>query len=143
MKISYKHTSSWRGSQWLLSLVAILVGCGPTSQPAASGRVVLPSAGTFSFAGDSVELRSKDKPTQLAFGQIQPDGSFKVESLVDGKIVPGAPPGKYQARLVIADDDYAHKSQAAKAIPKKYFNFDTSTLLVDVPSQDIQLNISK
>ncbi len=42
----------------------LLVGCGPTSQPPASGRVVLAQAGAFSFNGDTLELRHKDNPKQ-------------------------------------------------------------------------------
>lgn len=143
MKINHKSSGHWQGSQWLLALVAMLTGCGPAAQPSATGRVVLNPASVVDLAGDTVELRSQENPLQVAFGQIQPDGSFKIESLIDGKVVNGAPAGTYQARLVISSDDYAHMKAAAKAIPKKFFNFDTSTLLVEVPNQDIQLNITK
>ena len=143
IKISHKRTGHWRGSKWLLACLAVFAGCGSSAQPTAVGRVVLQQAGAFNFAGDTLELRSKTDPNKLAFGQIQPDGSFKIESLVDGQVTSGAPAGTYQARLVIADDDYEHKAQASKAIPKKFFSFDTSNLLVEVPNRDIQLTISK
>ncbi len=126
-----------------IALLQLVAGCGPSNQAPAGGKIVLPATTAFSLAGDTLELRSQSNPTQLAFGQIQADGSFKVESLVDGKVVSGAPVGKYQARLVISDDDYAHKSQAAKAIPKKFLNFDTSAIVVEVPNPSIEVNITK
>ncbi len=143
MKVTSKRSGYWRGSQWLLAVITFLLGCGPANQPAASGRILLPSSDVFTFADDTLELRSKNNPNQLAFGKIQPDGSFQIESLINGEVVRGAPAGTYQARLVIADDDYQHKQAAAKAIPKKFFNFDSSALVVEVPGNNIQLSISK
>ncbi len=142
MKVSNQRSYNWRGSNWLLFVFSICLGCAPGNQLPARGRIALSTDSGFTFAGDTIELRDRDQPTRLAFGQIQPDGSFVVESLIDGKIVSGAPAGKYQARLVISDDDYEHKQRAKKAIPKKFFSFDTSDLLVEVPASDIQLKLS-
>ncbi len=62
---------------------------------------------------------------------------FELKAWWTGKLVRGAREGIYQARIVIADDDYTHKAQAAKVIPKKYFSFETSGLTVQLPSTDI------
>ncbi len=142
MKVCIRRNGSWRGSQWMIVLLALATGCNG-GQPNATGHVTLPEGSAFVFAGDTLELRAKQDLQQIAFGQLNPDGSFRIESLVDGKLVRGAREGIYQARIVIADDDYTHKAQAAKVIPKKYFSFETSGLTVQLPSTDIQLKLSK
>jgi hypothetical protein len=124
---------------WALSLF----GCSESNLQPLAGKIKYVGDSGFAFSGDVVELRSQSDPTSNAYGEIQPDGSFEVDSLEKGKIVKGAKPGKYAVRLVIADDDYDHKKLASKAINKKYFSFDTSGLEVDVPATNVNFSITR
>ncbi len=126
-----------------LVVLALTTGCDALPQEEASGRIELSPSLAFQFAGDTLELRAIDDRSKMAFGQVDSDGSFKVESLMNGRVVPGAMPGRYQARVVIADDDYSHKDKAKKVIPKKYLSFDSTPLVVEVPSTNNLLFISK
>ncbi len=125
-----------------LILVA-MIGCGPRTLSPVDGKVLFEPGIDFQFAGDTLEIRSENSPSDVGYGEIKPDGSFTIESLRDGEIVNGAPPGSYRARIVIADDDYDHKAAALKAVPKKYLSFETSGFSLDAPSRGVTLTISK
>ena len=131
---------------WKTTLLAFVVvatvGCSPQGLQSLDGKVLY-QGGEFVFAGDTIELRSSADASLHAFGEIKPDGTFKVDTLEDGKVVVGAKLGKYEARIVISDDDYDHKKLAAKSINKKYLRFETSGLNVTVPSSGVKLTISK
>lgn len=125
-----------------VSLLATM-GCGQSSLSPIEGKVILDANAPFSFAGDTLEIRSQTDPASIAYAEIQADGTFRVESLKQGKIVQGAEPGRYQARIVISTDDPKHKDYALKAIPKKYLKFETSELLVEAPSVGNELTIRR
>lgn len=76
-------------------------------------------------------------------GRYQSGSTIEERSLDEGKILQGAKPGEYVARIVIADGDYEHKKVAAKSINKKFLNFETSGLSVKVPTSGLTLSISK
>ena len=132
----------WHGC--LIALLTMsLLGCSPQGLQSLEGKVELQGGESFAFAGDSVELRSATDASLHAFGEIKPDGTFKIDTLDNGNIVTGAKPGHYEARIVISDDDYEHKKLASKSINKKFLNFETSGLKVTVPSSGLTLKISK
>ncbi len=60
---------------------------------------------------------------------------------MEGKLVSGVQPGVYQARVVIADDEIDHKKLASKVLPKRYLNFDQSGWTIQVPSNDVRLEL--
>lgn len=126
----------------MLALLAVTVGCSPQGLQSLEGKVLY-QGGEFVFAGDTLELRSSADASLHAFGELKPDGTFKVDTLENGKVVTGAKPGKYDARIVISDDDYEHKKLAAKSINKKFLSFESSGLSVTVPSSAVTLTISK
>lgn len=123
--------------------IVLLAGCSPQGLQSLEGQLVFQDGGSFEFSGDTIELRSQADSKKLAFGEIKPDGKFKIDSLVNGSVVQGTAPGVYSARIVISDDDYEHKKLAAKSINKKYLRFETSGLNVTVPSTGVTLQISK
>lgn len=49
----------------------------------------------------------------------------------------GAAGGNYQARLLLADDDFTGKQLAVKAIHPRFLQFDKSGLAVQVPAAEI------
>ena len=126
----------------LAFLLAVTAGCSPQGLQSLDGKVLY-QGGEFVFAGDTLELRSSADASLHAFGEIKPDGTFKVDTLENGKVVTGAKPGKYEARIVISDDDYEHKKLAVKSINKKFLSFESSGLSVTVPSSAVTLTISK
>lgn len=136
MKVAKSRTSL------LAFLLALAAGCSPQGLQSLEGKVSYQGGG-FVFAGDTIELRSAANTSLRAFGEIKPDGTFKVDTLENGKVVTGAKPGTYEARIVISDDDYEHKKLAAKSINKKYLRFEASGLSVTVPSSAVTLTISK
>ncbi len=130
----------WNAWPFVL-LLCIAVGCNSSEFKSLRGKVVLPGEIDFQFAEDVIELRSKSNPQQFAFGEIQSDGSFEVQSLEKGEIVNGARPGAYEARLVIADDDYSHKKFASQLINKRYLQFESSGLSIDIPGDGVVLQL--
>ncbi len=118
------------------------VGCSQNNLSPLEGKVVLSDI-DFQFAGDTLEIRSQTNPREVAYGEIRPDGSFVIESLKEGLIVKGAASGDYEARVIVADDDFEHKAKGKKAIPKKYTSFETSGLKLSAPSRDATLTLSK
>ena len=141
MKTSHTITSA------LAILVLTTIGCGGSSLAPIQGSIELGSdigGGVhFQFNGDTLEIRSKEDPREIAFASISPDGTFSIESLKGGQILRGANPGDYEARIIIADDDSAHRSAGLKAIPKKYLRFETSGLNLSAPSNDVKLTITR
>jgi hypothetical protein len=81
-----------------------LGGCSatPPREPAppifpVSGQVVLP--GGKPFPGGVIHLVTRNYPTFAITGNIDSDGSFRVETIVEGQRLRGAPPGPCQVML--------------------------------------------
>jgi len=124
-----------------LLAAALAVGCSSQQQPSLTGKVVHKDFSDFKFSEDSIELQSVTNPTQFAYGQLAETGDFEVESLSDGKIVKGAPAGKYRVRFVISDDDIEHKKELISKIDKRYLNHELTGWNVEVPGSDIVLQL--
>jgi len=131
------------GIKTVLCIALPVLGCSAPSLEPASGKIVFEVGNAFVFDGDSIEIRQDSNARSLAFGQIRPDGSFEIESLVDGVVRKGAAPGTYRVRIIVADDDYEHRALAFKSIHRKYLNFDTSDLKLRIPSRDVVLQLGQ
>lgn len=121
---------------------ALAVGCSGQQQPTLTGKVVHKEHSDLKFSADSIELQSVTNPTQFAYGQLTEAGDFAVESLIDGKIVKGAPAGKYRVRFIISDDDIEHKKDLISKVDKRYLNHELSGWNVEVPGSDIVLELT-
>ncbi len=139
-----------RDSMQSLTAIAVLgiftasvTGCGGKAESPIEGVVVIESASDFQFSGDTLEVRSVERPAEVAYGEIKSDGTFRIESLRDGAIVEGTSAGEYEARIVVSDDDSKHKSAALKAIPKKYLQFASSGLKVTAPNTQVIIKLSR
>jgi hypothetical protein len=128
-------------SLFILIFVLGLQGCTGERLPSLTGKVEIKAHPDLKFRSDSLEFQSIEDPNQFAYGQLTDSGSFEVETLLDGKITQGLPPGKYRARLVISDDDIDHKRSLQAKIEKRYLSFETSGWEVEVPGKDIRLTI--
>ncbi|MFO0806329.1 MAG: hypothetical protein U0791_24765 [Gemmataceae bacterium] len=123
--------------------LAFVLGCGdsgPKTYPV-NGTITLPSGDSSPLAGHNIEASLDGEPTVRASGVIEPNGRFKLETLQNGKVVTGAREGTYKVRLVLSDDDAASRKLARKAVPPRYFQFDTSGLAFQVPSEDVKLEV--
>lgn len=128
---------------WCLLLLSFS-GCDSNELQPIKGKVEFSDGTDFLFTGDIVELRLQSQNDYLAFAAIKPDGTFQVESMVDGVIGNGASPGNYDARIVISDDEPSHKQEAEKAIDPRFLEFATSGLQVQVPSpSELKLSLTK
>lgn len=118
-----------------------LLGCTGERLPTLTGKVEVKAHPDLKFLSDTLEFQSVEDPNFFAYGQLTDDGTFKVETLIDGKITQGLPRGKYRARLVISDDDIDHKRSLQAKIEKRYLSFETSGWEVEVPGKDILLTV--
>ena len=123
-------------------LMVGMAGCSGQQQPSLTGKVVHKEASDIKFLSDSIELQSVSNPTQFAYGQLSETGEFSVESLIDGKIVKGAPAGKYRVRFVVSDDDIEHKKELLSKIDKRFFNHELSGWNVDVSATSVVLELT-
>jgi len=105
--------------------------------------VTLAGGDAQKLAGHLVEAMLEGDPAVRASGVIGPDGTFTLETLYAGKILKGAQEGKYQVRILAADEDDNGKKLKKPPIAKKHFTFESSGLSLQVPSPgDVTLELS-
>src|SRR5687767_9565768 len=104
----------------LLAVAGLLgaLGCGPGGPKTypVRGKVELSTGDLAPLAGSHVEAALASDLDVRASGEIQPDGSFTLQTLHDGKILKGAREGSYKARIVLTEEDSKSRRQAAKAV---------------------------
>lgn len=64
--------------------IVLVGGCSPQGLQSLEGQLIFQDGGAFEFSGDTIELRSQSGSSQHAFGEIKPDGKFKIDSLQEG-----------------------------------------------------------
>lgn len=118
-----------------LFALAGLCGCGPDGPPVypVSGRLELPAGDVSRLAGSAVEAAADADPGVRASGEIQPDGTFRLQSLAGGEVRGGVPAGSYRVRIVPNAEDDATRRQAATAVAPRFLRFDQSRLSLQVP----------
>ena len=127
---------------FVMLVLGVAHGCSGRSQPMLHGKVIHRELPNLKFLEDSIELQSVSDPTLFAFGQLNDRGEFVVESLSKGKIVRGAPAGKYRVRFIIAEDDIDHKRTLGSMIDEKFLSFDSSGWSVEVPGDGVILELT-
>ena len=122
-----------------------LAGCAdnaPKVYPV-SGKVTLTGGDAQKLVGHHVEAVLEGDPTVRASGLIGPDGAFTLETLCAGQILKGAQEGKYQVRILAADEDDNGKKLKKPPVAKKHFAFESSGLTLQVPANgDVALELS-
>jgi hypothetical protein len=129
----------------LMVLLVNVAGCGRGGPKLHStkGKVELTGADVKLLAGSFVEAALISDVNVRSSGVIQPDGSFKLGTFHAGSVVNGAGEGKYQVRIVLADDNNQAYQQAEAAIAPRFLDFTTSGLFIDVPSSaDVKIELS-
>jgi hypothetical protein len=136
--------TSWPLCRCLL-LVA-LVGCGASrikTYPV-KGRVEVKDGDIALLTGSSVELVHESDELLRPNGKVEPGGSFTLQTLYQGKLVPGAPEGKYKVRIILGDEsDEGVPKRKGDPIHKRFLDFETSGLALTVPSGDYTVALSK
>jgi hypothetical protein len=130
-----EHDMPSSRSGWVLLAAALtMAGCGGETPPKTypvQGRVVLSAGSIEQLAGGSIEFRLESDPTIRAFGAIQDDGTFSLNTLFRSMELSGAPEGNYRARVVLQGDD----DQAVKRLSfdPSFLNFETANLNFALP----------
>jgi hypothetical protein len=125
-----------------LGLLGVL-GCdrvGPKTYPV-RGKVELVSGDVRELAGSHVEAALAGDPAVRSSGEIQPDGSFSLQTLHAGVILRGAPEGDYQVRIILADEGGGRRR---RPLDHRLLQFGTSGLSFRVPaSGDLTLRLAQ
>jgi len=138
---------NWKSGWALLPAAMIgitLLGCGsktlegPATVPV-KGKVIFTRNGTVDSIVErqgSVEFESVEQPGVKAVGDIEPDGTFIVRTLVPGGAKPGAVPGQHRVRLYLDE-------RAQQLVAPQFLRFDKSGIAVTVaePQSDVEIQI--
>jgi hypothetical protein len=125
----------------------LLTGC-----PSGSAIKTHPVEGTVALAegdigllkGSHVDLRHVTDDTLRPSGKINEGGSFSLETLYQGQILPGAPEGKYKVRIGLADEsDDGIPKRPPNLLHRRYLDFETSGLSIEVPGGNYSLQLSR
>jgi hypothetical protein len=136
-----------RGNAVLSALsIFLLVGCsGPSVKThAVTGKVEIKDGDAAILTGSGVELMHESDEFLRPSGNIDSSGNFTVKTLLRGEILPGAPEGKYKARIILADpNDDGVPKRKGNPIHPRYLEFATSGLSFTVPGGDYTVTLSK
>lgn len=130
----------------LASLSLICLGC--------SGPTLVPVEGKVLFNGEPLKFGSvmfQPPSGQPATGQIQPDGTFSLETRGVG---PGAVVGTHRVRITCYESQNPEALSSSdnettvgeSLIPKKYTSIDTSGFTMEIPPEgktDIVFTLEK
>jgi hypothetical protein len=130
---------------WGLAVV-LLAGCSGQSIKThpVSGKVAIKDGDVVILTGSSIELKSDAEETVRPIGNIDASGNFTLKTLHQGEILPGAPEGKYKARIILGDDsDEGVPKRKGNPIHPRFLEFETSGLSYTVPSGEFVVALSK
>jgi hypothetical protein len=124
----------------------VLCGCsakGLKTHPV-QGKVELKDGDIAILTGSYVELMQEADPLVRASGRITAQGSYAIQTLHEGKVLSGAPDGKYKVRIVLGDEsDEGVPKRKGNPFHPRYLDFDKSGLSFTVPSGDYSVVLSK
>lgn len=122
---------------FFIFLVAIsLTGCfssGVKIPPTFAVRGTVVDAQGKPFTEGSVQFRMADNPIVVGNAQVNPDGSFELKTMIEGKLVAGTLPGSHQVTYYPVMS--AAQSEVPVAIPKP--------IVVEEKENTITINVPK
>ena len=136
-----------RGSAILAAFsLFLLIGCSSQSIKTypVIGKVELKDGDVALLNGSGVELKHEGDEFLRPSGNINSSGSFTVKTLYQGEILPGAPEGKYKARIILGDEsDEGVPKRPPKLLHPRFLDFDKSGLTFTVPASDYKVPLSR
>jgi hypothetical protein len=130
-----------------VAVASCVLGCSGdgTKTHRVRGRLEIAGGDVGLLAGSVLECMLTSNPLMRASGKIAPDGRFELETIHNGKVLPGALEGTYQARIILADeDDEGVPKNRGNPVHARYLEFRSSALSITVPtSGDITISLSK
>ena len=142
---SYRRVRAGVALSFAAACVALTAGCGqsnPKTYPVA-GKIVLAAGDASKLVGHYVEAALESDPAVRAAGVIGTDGSFTLETLQAGAIRKGAREGKYQIRILPADEDDDGRKLRKPPVAARHLKFETSGLSLQVPANgDVTLAVA-
>ncbi|HEY2413706.1 MAG TPA: hypothetical protein VGI40_15760 [Pirellulaceae bacterium] len=131
-----------------LSIFSLLLALGCSSSGikthTVAGKVEIKDGDAAILTGSTVELKHESDEAIRPYGNIDSNGKFALKTMVKGKLLSGAPTGKYQARIILADpSDEGVPKRNGDPINKKYYDFATSGLTMAIPGGDYNVSLSK
>jgi len=129
-----------------IAALLLLTGCDdnlPRVYPV-TGKLVLAGGDAKQLAGHFVEAVLEGDPNVRASGPIGPDGGFTLETLHAGVVLKGVREGKYQVRILRAEEDDDGKKLKKPPIATRFQQFQTSGLSLAVPATgDVTLELKQ
>jgi hypothetical protein len=113
---------------FLFAACSLLAGCGGKTAPV-HGRVRFKDGSDVSKLADYLVTFEPAGGNTSASGEIQPDGTFQLTTFGPND---GALPGKHRVAVTAPLSPDPDKPPPKPVIPKKYFDFPTSELTVEV-----------
>lgn len=124
-------------------VLALWVGCGESGPPLypVQGQVVYKDDGSPFRGATAVVFESRDPPYTRASSELDSDGKFVLAT--ERRAGTGAMEGKHRVSISYITSAGAYVQETlAKQIDKKYFEFSTSGLEVDIkPNQPNEIKI--
>src|SRR5438105_5411280 len=128
----------------------LLVVAGCSSQTVKTypviGKVEIKDGDVAILTGSAVEFKHESDEFLRPSGNIDSSGNFTVKTLYQGQILPGAPEGKYKARIILGDESdegVPKRKGKADVVHKRFLDFETSGLSFTVPAGDFKVAVSK
>jgi hypothetical protein len=120
------------------------LGCDGSDTHPVTGKVAVAGGDIQPLAGSHVEAALTTDHRVRASGTILEDGTFTLETVQPGAVLPGAREGSYHVRIILADDDAKARRRAAAAIAPRFLQFKTSGLRLTVPvEEEVTLTVSQ
>jgi hypothetical protein len=115
--------------------VALLyaLGCGRAVYPV-RGKVVFEKGDISRLTYSNVEVVKDNDSNVRAAGEIGADGSFVLQSRLDGKVRSGVPEGSYQGRIYLTGEEDEEALFRKAGVDPKFLDFKTSGVVVKVPT---------
>jgi hypothetical protein len=108
------------------------------------GKVEVNDGDVELLTGSHVEFRHESQEMLRPTGKIAPGGNFVMQTMHEGKILPGAPAGKYKARIILGDEsDEGVAKHKGNPVHKRFLNFETSGLAFTIPGDNVTVSVSK
>jgi hypothetical protein len=126
--------------------LAVLTGCsgGGAKTYRVQGKVELKDGDVELLRGSHIEFKHDSDELLRPSGKIAAGGGFTVETLHQGKVLSGAPEGKYKARIILGDQsDEGVPKRQGNPIHPRFLDFETSGLSVTVPSGNLIVPLSR